>query len=408
MSAPAGKTTYNNTATHYRKINFSLANDSLTSFEEKKMPSGEILKLAVQVLIAFIGAIGNIFVTIVIGRLGRKKKQVDFYVQSLAIADLGTLLLTFPLAAIKEKLPLNWPFGEFACLYLSPVPEIFYGASVWCITVIAKERYRSTFTMRAPALNKNSISLKRAKTITAFVWVISFLIFSLPVYFVVEYHERPNGDKWCGPVWPSWDRELVLARVYIGLLTLFSYFLPLIFVSFTYFTISRAINKSNLFIKAMKRGNMVMVGGQSNVGRSVRLKHNKRVKKILTPVVLVFAVTMLPLNVLRLIIVVWPAIAAQKYYENLLYAVSVFIIANSSSNPVIYSVVSSDFRRAIRSLYKGQEWTINFSSLVQFQPFVRSSNWKTGQQATVPRVEGLFPSLPFGIFKKIESDAYPL
>ena len=403
----SAKSTYNNTATHYQNINFPLANDSLTSFEEKEMPSGEILKLTVQVLIAFFGAIGNIFVAIVIGRLGRKKKQVDFYVQTLAIADLGTLLLAFPLAAVKEKLSSKWPFGEFACLYLSPVPEIFYGASVWCITVIAKERYRN-FTTRAPVLNKNIISLKRAKTITAFVWVISFLIFSLPVYFVVEYQERPNGEKWCGPVWPSWDSELVLARVYIGLLTLFSYILPLIFVSFTYFTISRAINKSNLFIKAMKRGNVVMAGGKSSASRSVRLKHNKRVKKILTPVVLVFAVTMLPLNVFRLILVFWPAIAEQKYYENLLYAVSVFVMANSSSNPVIYSVVSKDFRRAIRNLNKGQEWTINFSSFVRFpQPFVRSFHWKKRQQATVPQVEGLFLSLPCGIFKKIESDALP-
>ena len=392
---------HNLTATIYRNINFSLANDSLRSFEEEKMLCGEILKLTFQVLIAFFGVIGNVFVTIVIGKFGRKKKQVDFYVQNLAIADLGTLLLAFPLAVIKEKLPFNWPFGKFACVYLSPVPEIFYGASVWCITVIAKERYRSTFIMRAPVLNKNYTSLKRAKTITAFVWVISFLIFSLPLYFVVEYQELRNGGKWCGPVWPSWDPELVLARVYIGLLTLFSYILPLSFVSFTYFAISRAINESNLFIKAMKRGNVVMAREQSNGSRCVRLKHNKRVKKILTPVVSVFAVTMLPLTVLRLIIVFWPAIAAQEYYKNLLYAVSVFVIANSSSNPVIYSVVSRDFRRAIKSFYQGQEWTINFTSLVQFQPFVRSSHWETGQQAEVPQVDGLFP---FGIFKKIESD----
>ena len=343
---------YNCTSTHCGNKNFS-TNDSHGIFEGTEMSIGEILKLTFQVSIVAFGAIGNVLVAFVVGRLGREKKPADFYVQNLAIADLGTLLLTFPIAAIKEKLPLNWPLGEFACLYLSPVPEIFFGASVWCIAVIAIERKRKMFTVRQTCKHRLNTLRKRTKIVSGCVWAMSFLFFALPLFFIVKYHELPNGDKWCGPVWPS----PVLAQVYIVLLTIFSYVLPLAVVTSTYFTIARAINKSSVFLKSMK-------------DRSIRLRQNERAKKILTPVVLVFAVTMLPLSVVRLAGAFWPAIAAQEYFENLLYVVSIFILLNSSANPVIYSIVSTDFRNQIKNI--GRRCPVELNEYIFPQDTIRS------------------------------------
>ena len=62
-------------------------------------------------------------------------------------------------------------------------------------------------------------------------------------------------------------------------------------------------------------------GAESNEQNSLtkvktgRLRQNKHAKRILTPVVLVWAITLLPLTILRLTVVVWPAVAAQEYYE---------------------------------------------------------------------------------------------
>lgn len=60
----------------------------------------------------------------------KEKRPGDYYLQNLAIADLGTLVMTTPFDIIRLEMPLNWPFGEFACLYFYPVVEIFYGSSV--------------------------------------------------------------------------------------------------------------------------------------------------------------------------------------------------------------------------------------------------------------------------------------
>ena len=313
-------------------------------------PHVEILKLTFEVFIALCGFIGNVLVAIVISAQGRNKKPSEFYVQNLAMADVGTLVLTFPLAAIKEKVPYNWPFGEFICLYFYPVPEIFYGASVWFIAVIAIERYRIA-TVKITGQNKNKILVRRAKVIAACVWVMSFLTFCLPLYFVVEYSELPDDGKACGPVWNSWDRDFVLARVYVGLLTLFSYIVPLVVISLTYLAISRKINQSSALIKAENRQQEGIAEERqsrsaTNV-KNVRLEQNKRAKKILTPMVLVFAGAMLPLTIFRLTMAFWPAFTAQEYYRNILYAVTVFVILNSSANPIIYSVVSAVFRKNV-------------------------------------------------------------
>ena len=344
-------------ARHCRNTsNFSLANDSLAFSEEGEMPSMEIdIKLTFEVLIACFGVIGNFLVVIVISRLGKKKQPTDFYVQNLAIADLGILTFTFSLGVIKEKAPFNWPFGEFACCYLYPIPEIFYGASVWYITVIAIERYLKVVTVKN-IRHKVNTSLQRARAVAVFVWAMSFLILCLPLYFVVEYKELSDGAKMCDPLWPQWTLGLYLG----GVLTFFTYILPLAVISFTYLRISRKINRSSLFIKAMRQEQQQVNTGDectlmANV-KNARLMHNKRAKRILTPLVVVFAVTMLPLNILRVTIVFWPEIIAKEYYSNLIYAAFVSVIVNSSANPVIYSVVSRDFRKRINNLCCRCRW----------------------------------------------------
>ena len=329
--------------------NASQANGSVSNLDSSLADARE-LKLSLQVLIALFGLIGNVLVFFVIQELRNKKSATDVYVQNLALADLGILLLSFPLVAIRERAPSGWPLGKFVCLYLYPIPDIFQGASVWCIAAIAIERYRKILTLRRHLECRRKTILRRAKIVCACVWVMSFLMFSFPIYFVVEYRELPNKGKWCGPVWPSWDRKWVLARVYTGLLTMFSYIMPLAIISWTYLAISRAIHHSSIFIKALKRDNANDNNRRSLTSKNVRLRQNKRAKKILTPIVVVFAVTMLPLSILRLTVVVWTEIGTQNYYENLLYAVSVFIMLNSSVNPVIYSIASENFRRKIKNL----------------------------------------------------------
>ncbi|XP_022787795.1 galanin receptor type 1-like [Stylophora pistillata] len=321
----------------------------------------EVVKLTLYASCASFGVIGNILVTVILNRIKVKETRVmDFYMINLAIADLGTLLLALPFAATRERLPNYWPFGEFVCLYFLPVVEIFHGSSVWFITAASIERYQKigkpskvNFKLRA--------SLKKAKIVAACVWMASFFLFSFPLYFVVRYREISNEGKiWCGAEWPLWGKGFVLPQAYLMLMVLLSYIFPLIVILWTFLAVSRTLNESSRFIKTMKQGEdrATLVMNHCDKGdctprrRSLRIAQNKRAKAILTPVVVVFAVFMLPLAMLRLCIVFWPPIVVQTSYENLMFVVSLGVIINSSTNPLIYSVIKKDFRRELKRIFQ--------------------------------------------------------
>ena len=338
---------------------FCSRNDSFEGalVAETTISLSEILILTFEAIIAMLGVMGNVSVIMVMSHLGKKKQPVDVYVQNLAIADLGTLLITCPLVIIRME--ISWPFGRFACLYFYPVVEIFYGTSVWSIVVIAVERYQRMVSMKILCRNRgNKTLLKRAEIIAAGVWVISFLIFCLPLYFVVDYFHLSNGGT-CGPV--KWSD--FLATVYIVGLTLLTYILPLAVISLIYLSISRLLSQSNDFIRAMKQQlNEAMSDTEKRVFltyvKSTRLRQNAQAKRILSPIVVMFTMTMLPLNVFRLTMVFWPAFSEKEYFAHLLHAVIVSTIINSAANPVIYSLVSRDFRKGIKLFHHNLcRWT---------------------------------------------------
>ena len=335
--------------------NFSTTNIESTSSGEAIESQGmEIVKSTLYATCGVFGVVGNILTTIILTKIKAKETRVmDFYMINLAIADLGTLLLAFPITAIRERLPNDWPFGEFVCLYFLPLTDIFHGSSVWFITAAAIERYQKI--ARPSKVNvKLPIALKRAQIVAVSTWVASFVVFSLPLYFVIRYREvSTNGRFWCGSEWPSLGAGLALSKLYFTFMIFVSYVMPLIVISGTFLAVSHKLNKSSKFIHVInsqheKDSELVNLRSRklSPTRRHAnRLAQNRRAKMILTPVVGVFAVFMLPLTILRLCVVFWPPFFKQTFYSDLLFVVSVGVIINSSVNPAIYSVVRKDFRR---------------------------------------------------------------
>ena len=314
----------------------------------------EIVKSTLYATCGVFGVVGNILTTIILTKIKTKETRVmDFYMINLAIADLGTLLLAFPITAIRERLPNDWPFGEFVCLYFLPLTDIFHGSSVWFITAAAIERYQKI--ARPSKVNvKLPIALKRAQIVAVSTWVASFVVFSLPLYFVLRYREvSTDGRFWCGSEWPSLGAGLALSKLYFTFMIFVSYVIPLFVISGTFLAVSHKLNKSSKFIHVInsqheKDSELLNLHSRkfSPTRRHAnRLAQNRRAKMILTPVVGVFAVFMLPLTILRLCVVFWPPFFKQTFYSDLLFVVSVGVIINSSVNPAIYSVVRKDFRR---------------------------------------------------------------
>ena len=307
-----------------------------------------IIRLNVECLIALAGVIGNIVVCYAITKHRTlSAAATNIYIRNVAVSDLATLLISFPLVVVRERLRY-WPLGEVVCRFFFPLTDIFFGVSVWTVAAIAIDRHRILNT-NVPRLAATR-SLTKPRLVCAAIWLLSFLIISLPLILVFEYREFPNKKPKCVANWGPENYWLQIA--YHILVCLVTYVLPLGIIVITYLTIKRKLYKSQSFHLEMAEGSFrnssfKMIQINLVKGRS------KRLKTVMTPVVAVFAVTILPLSLLRLV----PHFSSVKSsviylkYSNIIFNVCVFLyICNATCNPLIYAIFSKRFRKSFREL----------------------------------------------------------
>ncbi|KAK3696429.1 hypothetical protein QZH41_001275 [Actinostola sp. cb2023] len=303
----------------------------------------KVTKLTLQVVIALVGVVGNLLVCIVITKRANMKTTMNLYLRNLAIADLGVLLVTFPLLAIAEHGTSGFPFGRFFCLYIYPATEIFYGASTWSITVIAIERYRNIISRRSFA--KRAESSKKVTLKILLIWLISFIVVAVPMYPIIVYHEVTRA---CYPDWPHFA-DGVMIKVYVIVIAVFWYLLPLGIITCTYMKISNKLKQSTIFHKAMHGED----SAKSNLIKKEerqRLKQNKKAKRILTPLILVFVITMLPFNIFRFAAAFSYQFHYNKFYYLYASVCGLFVVINSAVDPIIYYISSKEFRKVLQPM----------------------------------------------------------
>jgi len=264
------------------------------------------------------------------------KSSTNYYLLSLAIADLGVLLVLFPMVALKYLFPFRWLLGKHACYYLYPTVEIFFGSSVWSITAIAIERYQNI-------VGAKRYQIKNRSRVTTFVvigvvWLASFLASSVPLYPFMVYH---STLEICYVEWPDMSGTNAIFMSFSIAHIVVWYALPLVVIAFTYIRITKRVLQSAAFRSSMKEISDKRIWQQS-----------KKTTKILTPLVILFAVTMLPLNALRVLLFIIPRFWTKSYYNLIMGQVSLFVLINSSANPLVYYMTSQEFKDAFKKIIK--------------------------------------------------------
>lgn len=306
-----------------------------------------VIRLTVECLVALVGVIGNAVVCFAITKHRTlRAAATNTYIRNVAIADLGTLVISFPLAVVRERLPY-WPLGEIVCRYIFPLMDIFFGVSVWTVAAIAIDRHR-ILTADVPRLGHRSLT--KPKLVCAVIWLLSFLVVSLPLILVFDYRTFPNRKPKCVANWGKERHQLQLA--YHFAVSLATYVFPLCVILVTYFTIKRKLFKSESFHLEMAEHSFGS-GSFRNSQMCLVKSRSKRLKTIMTPVVVVFAITILPLSLMRVVPRFLPVARNLVYlkYSNVMYNICVFLfICNAACNPLIYSLVSKRFRQSFREL----------------------------------------------------------
>lgn len=249
---------------------------------------------------------------------------INHFVRNLPVADLGILRISFPFAIVKEQDPYHWPLGVFLCRCVFPLSDLFFGVSVWSITLIAVDRHRAI--VRGVLPKRSSTVFKLARWMVVCVWILSFLIISVPQYVVMDFFDyRPDFNITdCTQRWPNEEDGDEMRQANFMSLAVFCYVLPLTIVVGTFHSISRKLRASSKFNRTI-REDYGEIDEQRHRER-LRERQNSKAKKLLIPVVIAFAVTMLPLNVFRLVVLYWKEIAQ----HNISGFISIFAFFSSS------------------------------------------------------------------------------
>ena len=336
-----GNATFNESSANY--TNETVAPSTAPGFPTylDEPLAATIFQITLWSTIAFLGVIGNLLVCLAILRRLRKT-SMNYYLLSLAIADLGVLLIIYPVAVCKYLKPFKWLLGKRACLYMLPTNEIFFGASIWSITAIAIERYRNIVGAKRYQFLERS-GVKTAIGIFA-VWLASFLVSSVPLYPVLQYEPTTS---FCHHTWSDSYRV-----TYLIALVIVWYVLPLAVITFTYVKIKKRVRESIAFRDSMTLDNNNDYAKMPQSSASRRLKAYKT-KRLLTPLIILFAVTMFPLNFIRMLALMKEDIWKNKYYNLVTGLMGLFVIINSSANPLVYYITSQEFKEAFNGIFKG-------------------------------------------------------
>ena len=347
-------------------------------------PLGAIVfQITLWSTIVFLGVVGNLLVCFVILSQAKMKTSMNYYLLSLAIADLGVLLTNYPVVLLKYLFPLRWLLGKHACHYLYPTVEVFFGASIWSITAIAIERYRNIVGAKRYQINHRSRG--RTFVVIAVVWLVSFLVASVPLYPVMDYH--PTRET-CRPAMPN-----LFFQSYSIVLIVVWYALPLIVIAFTYVSIKKRVLQSVAFRTSMSEpddGNQAVLQASSNKGKIDKRisRQSNKTTRILTPLVILFTVTMFPLNAFRVMTLIMPEYWKKSYYKLITGQLIMLGMINSSANPLVYYITSKEFKGAFKKIFTSLKEKKNFFKRLSGKS---KSSWRTSpsvlEAALVDRAE---------------------
>ncbi|EDO45884.1 predicted protein, partial [Nematostella vectensis] len=261
---------------------------------------------------------GNTLVCLVVCRQQKMRTSTNYYIVNLACADLAITVLCIPFDIAIQKNSYVWPFGAFMCKVLYPIMTMSAFASVGTLTAIALNRYIAVMkAMRVYGAKK------RAKLAISLIWAFSFSAV-LPYALALEVDQNAK----CVETWSS-----SYSQCYTLFIFVFQYVIPLSVITAAYVAIGLQLRRNRANLAAAHRRQ------DRDVAKVVRM---------MTIVVLIFAVCMLP-NHMLWIFRDFSSSFDDSLRETLQHWGEILIYANSSSNPIVYSICIEEFRMAFKA-----------------------------------------------------------
>ncbi|KAK4467743.1 hypothetical protein MN116_008674 [Schistosoma mekongi] len=116
---------------------------------------------------------GNSLVVLSVIRERSLRNATNWFIVSLAIADISLAILVMPLATWLEVVNGYWVFGTMICNVFIMFDVLFCTASIFNLVAICLDRY---LAVTKPIVYAKHNNMRRVQMSIALVWIVSFLI----------------------------------------------------------------------------------------------------------------------------------------------------------------------------------------------------------------------------------------
>ncbi|XP_053344799.1 adenosine receptor A1-like [Clarias gariepinus] len=297
---------------------------TLTTTAAGPTASIDVPYMVVELVIAFLSTVGNLLVCVAVGFNHKLHTVTNYFLVSLAVADLCVGTLAIPCAIMTD---LGIPrHNLYLCLLMLSVLIMLTQSSIFSLLAVAVERYVAIFM---PFRYHSTMTPRNALLVILLTWVLAFLIGLVPL---MGWHKTHDFCVFVNVVDMNY---MVYFNFFACVLT------PLVVMFLIYAQIF-------LTVKWHMQRIVTDRGGQASVEGAVNIKKEIKTATSLFLVLFLFTVCWIPLHIINCFLLLCPSCPVPP---SLLLTAIILSHANSAVNPFLYAYRMRSFREAFKGIF---------------------------------------------------------
>ena len=309
-------------------------NTKLGSSEDKPSQLSTCFAV-VLILSSVVNITSNVLVLVILARNNRLRTLTNFFIGNLCVVDLIAGFVLIPLA-IDSLLAQPEPLVriEFSstviCKFYGFLNSLYGIATSLTVAVIALDRYHSILNcLRYEII----VTQRRAGFVIACTWMLAFFISLCPL--VGWGHFSLNPYQRCSLYFPDKSG--------------FIFFRAVICVLVPYFITVFCYTRIHLVARRHARTIInIQVRDTRNKLKGVNLSISKKTIRVYV-VLGVYTTCWIPFYAINLLITICPG---AKIPEQLMLTTAALTLVNSACNPIMYALITSQFRNGLKRVYR--------------------------------------------------------
>ncbi|XP_046890347.1 neurotensin receptor type 1 [Hypomesus transpacificus] len=306
----------------------------------------KVLVTVIYVVLFAVGCLGNsitLYTLLTKKSLQNLQSTVHYHLASLAVSDLLILVLSMPIELYNFIwFHHPWVFGQAVCKGYYFLRDGCSYATALNIASLSVERYMA---ICHPFKAKSIMSRSRTRKLISGMWLASFLL-ATPMLFTMGLVDK--GESICTAIVSP-----VTIKTVLQVNALLSFLVPMAAISALNGIIANQLLR--MFKEAEQDNPLCIVGGNPTIlsvtvepNRAQSLRHGVLV---LRAVVIAFVVCWLPYHARRLMFCYVTEWTDELYdlYHYLFMVTNVLFYVSSAINPVLYNLVSANYRQTFFS-----------------------------------------------------------